>query len=135
MMNPWCHYATVRLEIADFINLEDNVSVADLHTVIKRFDACCFVPDDILSKAYKQKLRVCHPDRNAGDIHANEKTDLVVKAWAELKDPTRRRNYNNEIQVMLKTRLQKLVFLELMQRNQHLAAAAKETREQQQLNH
>ena len=123
-MDPWCHYATIGLGIAESIDLKDDASVDDLQTVIKRFDACSMVPDDILSKAYKNKLRVCHPDKNS-DIHANETTHLVVKAWGHLKQPTVKRNYDNEMKVMLKIRLQQRTFQELTLRNQLLTAAAK----------
>ena len=129
-MDPWCHYATIGLGIAESIDLKDDASVDDLQTVIKRFDACSMVPDDILSKAYRNKLRVSHPDKNS-DIHANEKKDLVLKAWGHLKHPTVKRNYDNGLKVMLKIRLQKQTFQELLLRNQHLTAAAKQKREQE----
>ena len=63
------------------------------------------VADNILSKAYRSKLRVVHPDKNIGnEIAASKKTDLLVNAWGRLKDPTLRRLYDNEMKVKLKVR-------------------------------
>ena len=90
------------------IDLEDNASAAHLQEIIKRFDACSMVGDNILSKAYKSKMKVVHPDKNIGkEIDANKTTDLLVTAWGRLKDPTLRRLYDNEMKVKLKVRTHK----------------------------
>ena len=63
------------------------------------------VADNILSKAYRSKLKSVHPDKNIGnEIAANKRTDLLVNAWGRLKDPTFRRLYDNEMKVKLKVR-------------------------------
>ena len=73
--------------------------------IIKRFDACSLVPEGVLSKAYKQQLETVHPDKNIGnELAASQATDLLVKAWERLKDPTERRLYDNEMKVNLRVR-------------------------------
>ena len=63
------------------------------------------VADNILSKAYRSKLKAVHPDKNIGnEIAASKKTDLLVNAWRRLKDPSLRRLYDNEMKVKLKVR-------------------------------
>ena len=90
------------------IDLEENPSAAHLEEIVKRFEACCMVPRDILSKAYKTKLMEVHPDKNIGnEVEANRTTDLLVNAWGRLKDPALRRQYDTEMKVKLKVRTHK----------------------------
>ena len=107
-MPSWCLYAEIGLEIAVGIIFKINASAAHLQEIIKRFDACSMVDDNILSKAYKSKLKAVHPDKNIGnEVDANVTTDLLVNAWGRLKDPTLRRLYDNGMKVKLKVRTHK----------------------------
>ena len=107
-MPSWCLYAEIGLEIAVAIDLEDNASAAHLEEIIKRFDACSMVSSDILSKAFKTKLKEVHPDKNIGnEVEANRTTDLLVDAWRRLNDPALRRLYDTEMKVKLKVRTHK----------------------------
>ena len=66
--------------------------------ITKRFDACTMVPENILSKAYKTKLKPVHPDKYIGnEIDANKMTNLLVNAWGRLKVPTERRLSDNDM--------------------------------------
>ena len=66
------------------------------------------VPQENLQKAYKSQLLAVHPDKNPGsEAYCNSKTDLVLKAWERLKDPSRRRIYDNEVKFSLKVRTHK----------------------------
>ena len=71
--------------------------------LLKRFEECSMVADDILSKAYRTKLIAVHPDKNPGkELEANKNTDLLVNAWARLREPTVKSHYDLEMKSKLK---------------------------------
>lgn len=49
-----------------------------------------------IKKAYREKVHVWHPDRNSHQIDkAEEMTKLLNMAYSILRDPKKRRNYDN----------------------------------------
>ena len=102
-MAAWCLYAEIGLDIAVGLELGANPSTANLHDLLKCFEECSMVADNILSKAYRTKLVAVHPDKNPGHVaDANRKTDLLVNAWARLREPTLRSLYDQEMKLKLK---------------------------------
>jgi DnaJ-class molecular chaperone len=50
--------------------------------------------DEEIKKAYRRLALQCHPDRNPGDSHAEEKFIEISEAYGVLIDPEKRRRYD-----------------------------------------
>jgi molecular chaperone DnaJ len=50
--------------------------------------------DDDIKKAYRRLAMQCHPDRNPGDKHAEERFKEASEAYAVLSDPDKRAQYD-----------------------------------------
>ena len=49
----------------------------------------------ILRKSYRKLAQKYHPDRNADDPKAEEKFKEISEAYEVLKDPSKRKKYDN----------------------------------------
>lgn len=50
--------------------------------------------DDEIKRAFRQKVRSCHPDRCPGDSEAESRFKLINEAYTVLSDPNKRMNYD-----------------------------------------
>lgn len=50
--------------------------------------------DDVIDRAYRAKIKQRHPDRHGGSSEADEQAKLLNEARGVLKDPAKRKAYN-----------------------------------------
>jgi DnaJ-class molecular chaperone len=54
------------------------------------------IDDQSLKRAYKKRVFECHPDKHPDDPEATEKFQQLNEAWEILKDPEKRRIYDEQ---------------------------------------
>ena len=107
----WCFYADIGLDIAvgEELAVEKELSDAsqdELQEFKRVFDICTVVPESKLARAYRNKTKSVHPDKNLGNqAEANKSFQFLTSVWGTLEDTTLRRKYDKDTRLKLQVHI------------------------------